>query len=81
MRRIFSFSVSSVFAGDTYINPLLAIVGYRVYTIVTVKGRKYVALAQGDDLLDGDNIVARRALDRLLLVETNRSAIARSAIS
>ena len=31
--------------------------------------------------LDGDEIVARRILDRLLLIEANRSAIARNTVS
>jgi len=64
-----------------HLNPLLALVGYRVYTIATVKGRKYLALARGDDLFAGDAIVARRILDRLLIVETNRSALARNTVS
>jgi hypothetical protein len=60
-----------------HLNPLLALRGYRIYTITTVKGRQLFALSF-DRILRDDEITGRRVLGRLLIVTQNRGAIERS---
>lgn len=73
---MFIVGVISIRGDYLHLNPLLALRGYRVYTITTGRGRRWLALSL-DAIRTGDKFKGRRLSPGVLLVTTNWSAIDR----
>lgn len=70
---LFCIGIVSVRGDSLHLNPLLAIAGYRFYTITTPKDRNWLVMSRGR-IQTNDKLEARTLVHKLVIVTRNVSA-------